>query len=379
MRFVFWTSVCAILYTYIGYPLCLAFLRRCCYRPVNKGPWHPHVSVVLAARDEEENIQGRLDNLLAQDYPADKLEIVVVSDGSRDRTVELVRQHGGQRLKVVELEQSGGKAAALNAGVLQASGEIVIFCDARQRFEPGVVRELAANFHDPQIGAVSGELVLAQGGSSAIREEMGAYWRYETWIRRTESATGSVIGATGAIYAIRRALFHPLPPGSILDDVIIPMHVVLQGRRTIFDDSARAQDIVSKDLSQEWVRKVRTLAGNWQLLRLFPELLFPWRNPCCWRFVSHKVMRLLVPAALGAMLATGALVEEPFYQAVTMLQLFFYVLALTGAAIPASRSNRIVKLSYFFLVMNAVPVAGFWCWLSGRSGSVWRPAYKKVV
>lgn len=379
MLFVFWVSVGVILYTYIGYPLCLAFLRRWFYRPVNKGPCQPQVSVVLAARNEAENIKGRLENLLAQDYPADKLEIVVVSDGSQDATAELALRHGGERLKMIAFEESGGKAAALNAGVLQTSGEIVIFCDARQRFEPGVVRELAANFHDPQIGAVSGELLLAQSGSSVIREELGAYWRYETWIRRAESATGSVIGATGAIYAIRRALFHPLPAGSILDDVIIPMHVVLQGRRTIFDDSARAHDIVSKDLSQEWVRKVRTLAGNWQLLRLFPELLFPWRNPCCWRFVSHKVMRLLVPAALGLMLVAGALLEGPFYQAATMLQLFFYALALTGAAVPASRSNRIVKLSYFFLVMNAVPVAGFWCWLSGRSASVWRPAYKKAV
>lgn len=379
MRLLFWVSFAAVLYTYLGYPLCLAFLQRFFPRPVRKGPYQPQVSVVLAARNEEKNIVRRLENLLAQEYPADKLEIVVVSDGSEDRTVELARQHGGKHLKVVEIAECGGKAVALNAGVAQATGKIVVFCDARQSFEPGVVRELAANFHDPQIGAVSGELVLAKSDSSAIQKEMGVYWRYETWIRRTESATGSVVGASGAIYAIRRALYRPLPAGTLLDDVMTPMHVVLQGSRTVFDGSARAHDIVSQDLSQEWVRKVRTLAGNWQLLRLFPELLLPWCNPCFWRFVSHKVMRLLVPAALCLLLVAGALLEGPLYQAATGLQLLFYVLALTGAAFPASRSNRFVKLSYFFLVMNLVPIAGLWCWLSGRSASVWQPAYKKTT
>ena len=376
MAFLFWISLALVLYTYLGYPLCLALLSRFRQRPVAKGTLEPTVSVVIAARNEECSIVGRIGNLLAQEYPADKLEIVIVSDGSEDRTVEMARG-AAQRVRVVELPQSQGKAAALNQGVARAGGEILLLCDARQIFEVDAIRQLVANFRDPQVGCVSGELMLHRDGADGIQVEMGAYWRYEKWIRKAESASGSVVGATGAIYAMRRSLYSDLPQGTLLDDVMTPMRVVLQGYRSVFDGSARAHDRVSSEVSQEWVRKVRTLAGNWQLLSLLPSLLLPWRNPCYWRFLSHKVLRLVVPAALGLLLLTSVLLEGALYRGAALIQLIFYAIALLGWGVPSLRCNRLVNLSYFFLVMNAAAVAGFWRWALGRSEGLWQPAYGK--
>jgi hypothetical protein len=155
------------------------------------------------------------------------------------------------------------------------------------------------------------------------------------------------------------------------------MHSVMQGFRTIFDGVAIAYDVVSQDLSQEWKRKVRTLAGNWQLLSLEPELLLPWRNPCWWRFIAHKILRLIVPFALLLLLVSGAQLDGMLYKAATLLQLSFYGVALTGAVMPAARLNRLVNLCYFFLVMNVAVVAGFWRWITGQCATSWKPAYVK--
>lgn len=370
----FWCSVALILYTYIGYPLLLAGLRRLAPIPVRKGPLTPKVSVVMAARNEESNIVRRLQNLAAQTYPPELLEVIVVSDGSADKTVELVRSFTGIRVKCVVLDESVGKAEALNAGVTEATGEIIVFCDARQTFDVVAVAELVRNFFDVKVGGVSGELFFHTTGEG-IQAQVGGYWRYEKWIRRAESACGSAIGGTGAIFAMRKSLYRDLPPGTLLDDVMTPMNVVLQGYRTIVDGSARAYDIASAQVSQEWVRKVRTLAGNWQLISLAPSLLSPFNNPCCWRFVSHKVLRLLVPAALVVLAVSGALLEGPFYRVFTAIEGVFYALAALGGAVPITRSNRWVNSSYFFLVMNLAAAAGFWCWATGKSGGVWQPAY----
>jgi poly-beta-1,6-N-acetyl-D-glucosamine synthase len=377
MAIVFWISFAVVFYTYLGYPLWLWLLKKVRPRPVAKGEVEPQVSVVLAACNEERNIVGRIENLLGQEYPPEKLEIIVVSDGSEDATVALARGGGAGNIVVLALPERQGKAVALNLGVVAATGEVVLFCDARQSFAPDVVRQLVANFADPAVGAASGELMLYSRRSGQLQAELGAYWRYEKWIRKAESACGSVVGATGAVYAIRRRLYRPLPPGTLLDDVLTPMQIVMQGYRVVFDGEAKAYDIVSQNVSQEWVRKVRTLAGNWQLLGNLPALLLPWRNPCCWRYLSHKVLRLLVPLALVSLLVSGAVADGLVYRAATWLQGVFYAMAALGGAIPAARTNKVIKLSCFFAVMNLVAVAGFWRWATGRSATAWRPAYAK--
>jgi len=379
MVVLFWLSATIIVYTYIGYPLWLFMQKKVSLQPVTKGSNEPTVSVVIAARNEEQNIIRRIENLLQQVYPADKLQIVIVSDGSTDQTVEVVQHLSENRVMVISLETNQGKAVALNAGISAAEGEIIIFTDARQQFEPDVLQQLVANFADETVGCVSGELLFLKDADSTIQAEIGAYWKYEKWIRKAESATGSVVGATGAIYAIRRNLYQALPQGTLIDDVLTPMRIVMQGYRTIFDETAIAYDVVSKNTSQEWKRKVRTLAGNWQLLSLQPTLLHPVTNPNCFRFISHKLMRLIVPAALMTLLLSSFFLTGPFYLGILLLQLLCYSAALVGCSLPTARRFRLINLSYFFMVMNAAATAGFWRWITGRATTAWQPAYSKAT
>lgn len=371
MKLLFYSSLAFILYTYLGYPLLLWIQARIAAKEIQKQPITPFVSVVMSALNEEGRIGVRLDNLLAQQYPAEQLEIIVVSDGSTDNTCEIVRSYAGRNVRLLELPDKRGKALAVNLGVSEARGDIVIFADARQRFEPNVISRLVANFSDASVGCVSGELMFLENADSSIQAEMGAYWKYEKQIRKMESRSGSVIGATGAIYALRRALYKPLPEGTLLDDVLTPLNVVRQGFRCIFDGSAVAYDAVSKDASQEWTRKVRTLAGNWQLLSLHPGLAVPILNPLWWRFMSHKIFRLLVPFALLIMLVSGVSVGRGISHISTPVQWLLFSIFLVGLLAPVVQRDRLVKLVYFFAVMNVAALAGFWKWLTGQSGSSW--------
>jgi cellulose synthase/poly-beta-1,6-N-acetylglucosamine synthase-like glycosyltransferase len=347
---VFWSAVALVAYVYVGYPLLVgAWAAR---RP---RPWRrsasslPTVSIVVAARNEAARLPGRIENLLALDYPRERLEIVVVSDGSTDRTDLVMASEAARRgrldAQVRFVERPGdGKAAALNTGVALARHEVLVFADARQRFARGAVRALVASFDDPAVGVVSGELVLdceAGESASAAADGVGAYWRYEKWIRAREAAVGSMLGATGAIYAMRRAAWRALPHGTILDDVLAPMRAVCAGWRAVFEPDARAFDVTAPDTAAEHRRKTRTLAGNWQLLAMAPRLLVPGANPVWFQFVSHKVGRLLVPFALVAALASSAALapESPLFQVAFGAQAVFYAFAAYGAWLEARRAH----------------------------------------
>lgn len=337
VKAAFWLSLAFVVYAYAGYPLLLAVWARLAPRPIRRFPAAPlpGVSIVLAVRNEAARIAVRIDNLLSLDYPRDKLQIIVVSDGSVDGTLETLAGHGAF-VETIALP-AVGKAAALNAGVAAARHEIVVFADARQRFEPDAVSHLASAFADPEVGAVSGELVLSRSdaGETSVGEGVGLYWAYEKWIRRNESLIGSTVGATGAIYATRRALWRPLPPDSLLDDVMAPMRIVLAGYRVVFEPAARAFERVNDDASSETRRKTRTLAGNYQMVWHEPRLLLPWRNPIWMQFVSHKLFRLLVPYSLALLLAASVwLARESWVYALALAaQLVFYTLAAYGAAL----------------------------------------------
>jgi biofilm PGA synthesis N-glycosyltransferase PgaC len=376
---LFWISLFLVFYAYAGYPLLLRIYAGWGKIKDNRRNYQPFVSVVIAVLNEEATIRSRLENLLKQDYPKEKLDIVVVSDGSADRTCEMVRQFAFQGVVLLELTARQGKALALNAGVAEAKGELVVFADARQRFAPDAISALASNFSDPEVGCASGELFFVRDNTSLIEEEMGAYWNYEKWVRKMESATGSVVGATGAIYAIRRALYRPLPPDTILDDVLTPLTVIGLGYRCMFDNSAVAYDIISKNASQEWRRKVRTLAGNWQLMSLRPRLFVPWSNPIWWRFVSHKILRLLVPFALVSVAVSGLLIAGGLYMGVSLVLMLLCLCAAAGALIPSARMFKLMSVNFFFMVMNAAVLGGFLLWISGRCGSTWRPETAKDV
>jgi cellulose synthase/poly-beta-1,6-N-acetylglucosamine synthase-like glycosyltransferase len=345
LEVLFWGSVAFVLYVYAGYPLLLgvwaAFRRRVRQTPPQArglrirggrdAQW-PGVSIIIAARNEAGRLPQRIDNLLASDYPVSRLQIIVASDGSSDGTAAALAPYL-DRIELLMLPPSG-KASALNAAVERARHPILVFADARQRFASDAVSRLVRHFRNPQIGAVSGELML-DGSGSTIGDGVGAYWNYEKWLRRREAIVGSTLGVTGAIYAMRRSLWQPLPPETLLDDVLGPIRVVLQGYQVTFDSDAHAFDEAPKDAEQELRRKMRTLAGNFQLLVQEPRLLVPGVNPVWLQFMSHKIGRLFVPYALVVIFVTsaGLVTTSWLYALAFAAQLVFFALAVYGAAL----------------------------------------------
>ncbi|MGH7465683.1 MAG: glycosyltransferase family 2 protein, partial [Longimicrobiales bacterium] len=348
MELVFWLAVGLVVYVYAGYPAALgawAWITGT-LRGNESDAEHrasaplPDVTVIIAARNEADRLGARIDNLLASDYPKSRMQIIVASDGSTDNTIDVLAPYAGC-VELILLPR-GGKARALNAAVSRARHPILVFADARQRFAPDTIGRLVRHFERLSIGAVSGELVLdceQSDSHSTVGDGIGAYWKYEKWLRRREAIVGSTLGVTGAVYAMRRALWQPLPPDTILDDVLGPMRIVMRGYRVVFDATALAFDHAADDVAAETQRKVRTLAGNFQLLALEPRLLVPGMNPVWLQFVSHKLGRLAVPYALVAMFASSAwLVSSAWPYTVAFLgQVVFYGLAIYGVVLDRRR------------------------------------------
>ena len=378
MKFVFWIAAAFIGYSYLGYPVWLWLRSRWSPRPVRRGfvesPAAPAVSAVMVVRNEEAAIARKLENLLTLDYPQDRLEVVVVSDGSTDRTPAILADYAQIRTMIRTLIKpvSQGKAAGLNDAVKLATGDVLLFTDARQQIESGALRLLIENFADPDVGAASGELMLGDPASGETGKGMGLYWRIEKKIRELESASGSVVGATGAIYCARRSLLptSPLPEGTILDDVLLPMQIVRQGSRVIFDSRARAWDSPDLGEGREFYRKVRTLSGNYQLLQLAPWLLSS-QNAIRFEFVSHKLSRLAVPFALLALFIASIFLSQPVYRTMLAVQLAFYALSLAAlAGVKVGPLSRIADPARTFVVLNSAAMVAFVNFVSGRK-AVW--------
>jgi cellulose synthase/poly-beta-1,6-N-acetylglucosamine synthase-like glycosyltransferase len=368
---VFWFSVAGLFFTYLGYPLVmtlLAPLRRADSGSVQapRESW-PSVSVVLVARNEAARIAARLQNLAASDYPMDRIEFIVVSDGSTDGTERIVESLGDAWARAIVFPEQRGKAAGLNAGVAAAQGEVIVFADARQSFATDTIRELIAAFESPALGAVSGELEIASS-DGGVGGGIDLYWRLEKRLRQAEAAVDSSIGCTGAVYAIRRSLFTPIPGDTILDDVVIPMQIAMRGARVGFSAKARAFDPQALDPALETRRKRRTLAGNFQMLFRYPGWLLPWKNRLWWQLIAHKYLRLVAPVFLVAAAAANlALLASPFYRVVGALQLAFYTFALLGLVVRA----RIFSVPAGFVFLNYNVLRGFALYLAGNASSGW--------
>lgn len=370
MEVVFIVSAIFIAYTYAIYPAIIVAWGTFFPRRVEKRYRTVPVSIVVAARNEELRIVDRITNLREQDYPEELVEIIVVSDGSTDATAERARSCAGTA--VIEAEAQG-KSAALNLGVAQATHDIVVFTDARQRFGANVLADLVAMLNDPAVGGVSGELIIEPTEGSEVSEGVGLYWRYEKLIRRKESAVWSVVGASGSIYAIRRDLYVPLEPHALLDDFLVPMRIVLAGHRVVFARSARAFDSASPNTKHEFRRKVRTLAGNFQAMAMEPRLMSPRRNPVFFEFVSHKVARLMVPYFCLAALVSSGLAGGSAYRAAFYLQLVFYGVGLLNLTpLRRARLARLFRVSWTFVVLNAAAVVGLWVFARGKDRAVWK-------
>lgn len=387
MKFFFWLSAGFILYTYVGYPLILFFWSKLFPIEVKKKYLSPEplVSVVIAAFNEESHIEARIENLTQSDYDKNKLEIIIVSDGSTDNTNEIVKRiipdstytvtiNGKHypHIRLIQLDENRGKSYALNIGVNHAKGEFIVFTDVRQFFEPNAIKELISNFCDSSIGCVSGELVFRGDESSTIKDDIEMYWTFEKGIRRLEGIIGSVIGATGGIYAIRTSLFPKLPEGLLLDDVYIPMDIVMQGYRVVFDNTAIAYDVVSRDIQQEKRRKIRTLSGNYQILQLMPHLLSLRYNPIFFQYVSHKLLRLFVPFLFLLLLLAGLSAGGTLYKTITLGILAVLAFSLADRYTERyewlHKLNRICRL---FLLLNYFALIAFCRFVLPFKKNIW--------
>jgi cellulose synthase/poly-beta-1,6-N-acetylglucosamine synthase-like glycosyltransferase len=371
--YAFWCAVGLLLYTYVGYPLWIYLRSRLYPRPSRQEAILPTVSIILAVHNGAALLRQKVDHLLSLDYPLDRMEIEIVSDGSTDGTDDILKDFHDPHVRFIRCSKHCGKAAALNLGIERATGEIILFIDIRPWMEKNALKLLLSNFADPRVGCVAGDLVLRNDGHDAGAKAIGGlYWKYEQWIRNCEATVDSPIGVYGGFYAIRRRLARKLPEGTILDDMLQPLSVIRQGYRSVLDLRARVYDIWPKNLSGEFRRKVRTLAGNFQLLQLAPWLLTR-QNRLRFELISHKLLRLLVPILLLILLITSALLSSHglLYASALSAQIAFYVLAALGAVLGIPVLVRIAAPASAFCVLNAAVVVGFYKFLFTR-GPLWK-------
>lgn len=380
MKILFWILLSTILYCYFGYPLAICLAARLRPRKVTKRASQPAVSIVLAVWNEEEVIEGKIRNLLDLPYPVDKMEILVGSDGSTDRTNAIIKSFNDPRLIFVESRQRTGKMVTINELVQRAKNGIVIFTDARQLFDRNAIHELIANFADPAVGSVSGELIFGrkEGGTA---QGLNLYWEYEKFIRSQESKLHSMLGATGAIYAIHRELFSPVPANVILDDMFIPFKIIEKGYRAIFDETAIAYDEVADSPKQEHRRKARTLYGNYQIFGLFLKMFNVFESPIAIQLFSHKFLRVMVPfLAIALLIIDGLMAQEALYKIFLILQVIFYGMAILGALARQGKYgilkliSRICYIPYVFCLLNFSAMVGFVRFVTAKQDITWQKA-----
>jgi cellulose synthase/poly-beta-1,6-N-acetylglucosamine synthase-like glycosyltransferase len=375
----FWASAGLVLYAYVGYPVLVWALSRVFGRepvpPVVADAELPSVSILVAAFDEEKEVGDRIVNALAQNYPEGMLEVVIASDGSTDRTNEIARGFAGSGVRLLDYPVRRGKATVLNDAFAELRGEVVVLSDANTYFsDPDVVRNLARWFRDPSVGAVCGKLVLTDPDTGTNVD--GVYWKYETFLKHCESRLGALLGSNGAVYAIRRELFDGIPPGTVLDDFVIPLLARMRtGKRIVYDPRARADEETPKGIAQEFRRRARIGAGGFQCIGLLRGLLHPRHGWTALSFWSHKVLRWACPFFLLAALAANvvlAAVGGPVYAALLAGQLLFYALAALGTRLPVRpKVCKAVRLTTMFASMNAALLVGFVRWVRGSQRAAW--------
>ena len=370
-------AVALLVYTYLGYPIAIGVLARLFPRKravsEDDDATLPSVTVCLPVFNAASYLPAKVESLLAQDYPPERVQVLITCDGCTDDSEAVARRlaasdAAGGRIRVLVAPGRSGKPSALNKMIGEATGELLLLNDVRQPLSPTSLRALARELSDPAVGVATGNLVLAGGAGS------GVYWRYENWIREQESRFRGVVGMTGPIGMMRRADFTPLPPDIILDDVWIPMRLGMAGKRVAFVSEAEAHDAAFED-DREFKRKARTLAGNYQLFARLPALLIPFANRIWFETFSHKIMRLLAPwvllwlaavSLLGATSARAPAGTVAIMRALLIAQALFYVAAVAGR-----RVGRLGGLARTFVVLNTAAVVGLWRYLTGRQRVTW--------
>ncbi len=372
---VFWVGGLMIVFVYAGYPLMVWVVGRLAGKGVPaKRAIEPTVTVVVPVHNEEAIIADKLRNCVAVDYPRDKVQIVVASDGSTDGTDDVVRSYEPRGVRLIRLEKRGGKTRAINRSMEVATGEVVVFTDANAFLHGQAIREIVPNFADPQVGCVCGQRLYVDHRGNRVEEGEGLYWRYERFVKESESRLHSVMGADGAIFAIRRSLYKPLEP-VLIDDLVTSLRVLAEGYRVISEPRAFVLERTAASGSEEFGRKKRIVARAMTGLTHMRELLNPFRHPLfAIQLVSHKVLRWLVPVLLAAILAANvALLNRWPYVVSFAAQVLFYAMGLAGAVVgcPSGRFGRVLSVPYYFCMVNAAALVGLMKFLTGRVESAW--------
>ncbi len=389
---LFWLCLGSILYTYAGFPILLTLLARTRPKPPAYKAASPTVTLIITAYNEETAIAEKLENSLSLDYPADRLQVLVAADGSNDRTADIVRAFAQRGVELSYNPPRRGKMAAINRAVPLARGEILVFSDANNMYEPNALRELVAPFADPSVGGVTGAKSIL-GGDGALGESEGMYWKYESFIKQQETRLGCTTGAVGEIMAIRRNLFAASSDSVILDDFYMAMNLMKRGYRFVYTPKARSLERVSASAQDEVVRRAKIIAGRYQAITLAPQLL-PLQNPLVvWQVVSHKFLRPLVPLAMiGALFANLIAVihpvrstkspmlhlAPPFNWLFWGLQLLFYGLAWIGGR--TKRHGKLWTILYlptFLVNSNLAAVIGLWHFLTRRQNTLWQRVQRR--
>jgi cellulose synthase/poly-beta-1,6-N-acetylglucosamine synthase-like glycosyltransferase len=372
---LFWISVGLVVYAYVGYPVLIYILSRLFGKPPTPPPapeqW-PTVSLLIAAYNEANHIQQRIENALAMDYPGDQLQIVIASDGSSDATCSIVEQYADRGVILFDYAERSGKPAVLNRSVPRLTGEIVAFSDANSYTEPAALKHLVRWFSDPQLGAVCGKLVLVDADTGQNVDSM--YWKYETFLKKCESRLGGLLGSNGAIYALRRAWYPAIPDNTIVDDFVIPLRAkIVEGCKIVYDADAIATEETPAGIQDEFKRRSRIGAGGFQAIGLLWRLLSPRHGWTAFTFLNHKILRWICPFLLILALLTNLLLlNHVLYRWLLGAQVGFYLLAALGNVLPSQpKVLRTLRLATMFTSMNAALLVGFFRWLFGTQRATW--------
>ncbi len=375
LRALFWLSALLVAYAYLGYPLLITALARWRRRPLRAAPITPSVSLIVPAYNEERVIAQKLENSLALDYSAGQLEILVISDGSTDATNQIVTGYAGRGVRLAYQPPRRGKIAALNRAVPLTRGEILVFSDANAMLAPDALRRLVRPFADERVACVGGAKRVASRGSHSAQGE-SAYWRYESHLKRCDSAVGSAMGVAGELFAVRRERYPPVEEDSIIEDFVLSLRLVEAGWRVVFEPEAVAWEEASPSLAAEWRRRTRIAAGGFQSIFRLPGMWDPRRGLPAFQFLSHRVLRWFAPLLmLVALASNAALWSLPFYRWALIAQLVFYLAGLLGYGLMRlGRPWRPLNLVFYFCFTNAAALVGFYRYLTRSQPVTWEKA-----
>jgi len=375
MEILFVTSFCVLFYIFLGYPAVLWLMHKTINTQIKHSESQDvrkDITVIICIHNGKDKLCARIENILNNGYPEDLIKIIVVSDGSVDHPETVLENYDEKTVSLIHYSENRGKSHALNVGINAAETDILVFTDIRQRFKENTIQLLVNEVSKENIAAVSGNLVIQKDGSS-VEEDPGLYWKYEKWIRKMQSHTSTLLGVTGAVYAAKKALIPILPKNTILDDMYVPMHMNKHGYSVKFVESAVAYDSSSSSLKEEFFRKVRTLAGNFQLMSLHPWILNPLKNPVFMHFFSHKILRLVMPYCLIVMIISSLMSKNEFLNTLGYAQLIFYIYScICYEALRRGKKLPLNSVLVSFCSLNVASFVSGWKYFFSPVESLWK-------